>query len=695
MVVKNHENPFVLDWIEAFGYPIWRESYLTQEQGNTGTMVVVTPLAKINDNHTSGFLLAFPHYWTTPQFYVDITDRESIDAHVLAELPDTMGYAYKVAVSLDFDNYLFSYAEQTWGNWLNDLLNNLAGGLKSDIAIERTSIKQVFRCIPYYVLTKEEVVERDPCPDGQYLASYSMLVPCEPSVWSNIYPNNPNNNTGGSGGSVFSNDFTSDIFTSNNFYYQMSECPFSNEDPPLIYATSGSSANWAGQFMNAVNYYLEQTLNSGSTTFNEALGINYSTAPNSQFNHIPYGNSHPKTMEALSEVFEKMKMKYNACNNQYLMGGEGGAQFNPALCTCLGNYSVEDGLDDFFMNLYGLNTEDFVELFGVVMELKGELGLTQAEVDWLLSHSDIALTLNELMGVVQTTYGNDANDAVLYGAEIYDAIEQVGLLYGPYDDDFIEIIEEQMGLTGGGISFFIAWTYECAFLKLEYPNWTLKQIALFALIKVTHETVHGTLDGAGMIPGFGEIADLTNATLYTIEGDGINATLSVASAIPIGGWFTTTAKYCSKIVVVGAKRFRLVSHRVGSTVGFASNNALRAQLRGLLQTNTAVDRAHHIIPLEHVNSNMHPVIEQAAKGYGLNTWHPNMLNNGINVTIPRHTGSHGLYNQKVLARLNAISNQYGPNISSQDAISELNILMSDIKQAIINQPNTTINLLNF
>ncbi len=398
MVLKNYENPFVLDWIEELGYPVWRESYLKQEHGNSGTMVVVTPFAKINESHTSGFMLGLPHYWTAPQFYVDITDRESIDAHVLAGLPDTLSYAFKVAVSLDFDTLLFGHVEPSWRNWLKNLIENSLGGLKTDVVSERYGVNLLTHCIQMgYALTENKVEERNPCPEGQYPTLYAGSTNCEPSPWHNFNQINPNNNTGGSGGSIFSNDFTSDIFTSNNFYYQMSECPFSNEDPPLIYATSGSSANWAGQFMNAANYFLEQTLNSGSTTFNEAFAINYNNTPNSQFNHIPYGNSYPQTIEALSKVFEKMEMKYNACNNQYPMGGEGGGLFNPALCTCLGNYSVEDGLDDFFMNLYGLNTEDFVELFGVVMELKEQLELDVDQVNFLMQNSGVAIQIEAFL----------------------------------------------------------------------------------------------------------------------------------------------------------------------------------------------------------------------------------------------------------------------------------------------------------
>lgn len=53
---------------------------------------------------------------------------------------------------------------------------------------------------------------------------------------------------------------------------------------------------------------------------------------------------------------------------------------------------------------------------------------------------------------------------------------------------------------------------------------------------------HGALDVAGLVPGFGEPADLLNGLWYTAEGNYIDAGLSYASAIPIAGYGASTAK---------------------------------------------------------------------------------------------------------------------------------------------------------
>ncbi len=58
--------------------------------------------------------------------------------------------------------------------------------------------------------------------------------------------------------------------------------------------------------------------------------------------------------------------------------------------------------------------------------------------------------------------------------------------------------------------------------------------------------VHTGLDGIGLVPGLGEIADGTNALLYLAEGDHINAGLSAAAMIPLVGYGATAVKYGKK-----------------------------------------------------------------------------------------------------------------------------------------------------
>lgn len=90
---------------------------------------------------------------------------------------------------------------------------------------------------------------------------------------------------------------------------------------------------------------------------------------------------------------------------------------------------------------------------------------------------------------------------------------------------------------------------------------------------------HGILDGIGLIPGFGEPADLINGTVYFARGDKANGTLSYLSAIPFVGYGATAAKIGGR--AVGG----IVSNGTGKyTVG--AYNEIKSTVPGL--------DAHHV-----------------------------------------------------------------------------------------------------
>ncbi len=59
------------------------------------------------------------------------------------------------------------------------------------------------------------------------------------------------------------------------------------------------------------------------------------------------------------------------------------------------------------------------------------------------------------------------------------------------------------------------------------------------------------LDILGLVPGFGEPADLLNGTIYAIRGDYLNAGLSYGAAIPFAGWGATIGKFANKVDNLG------------------------------------------------------------------------------------------------------------------------------------------------
>ncbi|MEZ4298798.1 MAG: hypothetical protein R3B70_27860 [Polyangiaceae bacterium] len=77
------------------------------------------------------------------------------------------------------------------------------------------------------------------------------------------------------------------------------------------------------------------------------------------------------------------------------------------------------------------------------------------------------------------------------------------------------------------------------------------------------------LDVIGLVPGLGEVADLTNAGISALRGDWVGAGLSLAAAIPFAGWFATAgkaAKRAGDIVSAGRTVGREAAERVGKEV---------------------------------------------------------------------------------------------------------------------------------
>tara|TARA_B100000768_G_scaffold164652_1_gene166678 strand:- start:23800 stop:26532 length:2733 start_codon:yes stop_codon:yes gene_type:complete len=69
----------------------------------------------------------------------------------------------------------------------------------------------------------------------------------------------------------------------------------------------------------------------------------------------------------------------------------------------------------------------------------------------------------------------------------------------------------------------------------------------------TMQKIQMSLDGAGMVPGIGEFADLTNAGLYAAQGDWKNAGISMAAMIPFIGSIGTGARTALNATKYGKK----------------------------------------------------------------------------------------------------------------------------------------------
>lgn len=177
-----------------------------------------------------------------------------------------------------------------------------------------------------------------------------------------------------------------------------------------------------------------------------------------------------------------------------------------------------------------------------------------------------------------------------------------------------------------------------------YASMSLVGLVTKAAWLVIGEDVHIALDVADMIPVLGEPADLVNAVIYTLEGDGVNATISVVALWPFGGQVATGTRLAFKAVKTATGRTaKLVFNRVDGVIDFCNNSKsggivdCRGQLARMFSYNSSLQRAHHMVPWGMRDNAM---VQRAAEA-GL--FHPNMKANGKVLDKAVHNGSHPGY----------------------------------------------------
>ncbi len=249
------------------------------------------------------------------------------------------------------------------------------------------------------------------------------------------------------------------------------------------------------------------------------------------------------------------------------------------------------------------------------------------------------------------------------------AVQNICLLQGiPYDPILVSLFNAQV-----------------AVIKKQHPEWSTWRVYWEA----SREILHLTLDIGGLVPVVGEVCDLANGIIYTVEGDGINASLSFAATIPIAGWGATGAKFAIKAVdAIGISKTTL--QWIKKTNGLI-DFGLRGQLRKTLKLATGnVLQAHHIIPWEFTTN----TVVQKAADYG---FHMNEALNGIGLAKSVHIEGivHTHYNTKVAQELQEIITRRGMNMSPDVAESELIGLISKIRTWINANPGVNLNNITF
>ncbi|WP_297338073.1 AHH domain-containing protein [Algoriphagus sp.] len=231
--------------------------------------------------------------------------------------------------------------------------------------------------------------------------------------------------------------------------------------------------------------------------------------------------------------------------------------------------------------------------------------------------------------------------------------------------------------------FYTYFSAKIAFLKHEHPEWSDGKL----LYEATKEALHWTLDIAGLVPVLGEPADLLNATLYLIEGDGVNATISAASAIPFYGIIASGSRMGWKVISstsdIPSKRIlRWVVNLEGKiTFGYRSDLA-----KNFPSMNSATHQAHHIIPWSK-KIQEHPVVQKAAD-WG---FHMNESLNGIPVTKARNQPNHDVYNDLIESKLDFIERRFPEDQWNNELVK----LVNDAKAAIQANPSKHLNDITF
>ncbi len=231
---------------------------------------------------------------------------------------------------------------------------------------------------------------------------------------------------------------------------------------------------------------------------------------------------------------------------------------------------------------------------------------------------------------------------------------------------------------------------EVAYVRAEHPEYSKLKIYYEAM----KEEVHTVLDGAGLVPVVGEICDLANGVLYRIDGDMLNARLSVVSAVPLYGWGAASIRLGKKMLTTTLGKTTLKWY--GSTLGAVSFGR-PGQLRRVLGITNNLMEAHHIVPF---SLSTHPVVQKAARlasvaGQDIRAFHPNEVTNGIALRDIFHrisSGNHPYYTARVLSRLDALPASTMTPLQARAAIDQI---IKDIRYQIALHPLSDIEQLIF
>jgi hypothetical protein len=334
--------------------------------------------------------------------------------------------------------------------------------------------------------------------------------------------------------------------------------------------------------------------------------------------------------------------------------------------------------------------------------LRVTMGLSNDEYNWLTTNRDAAR--DGYAYISENSDGcEESCELAQKSVKTMIAMQMDDLWDKSFDDpNFIQLMETTYGAECIGPMFGTALAIEIGLeygrLRVENPSWSEEKLRRWAYLNalgtIMLDKVHLTLDAFGLVPGFGEVADLTNGVIYTIQGDGVNATLSFAATIPFAGWASTGTKYAVKVAngLGGETTLRWILEASGK-VNFGDRN----QLRKIIGLCDKKQQAHHLLPW--VGGGNHELVQAAAKL--ADPIHLNDLANGVAVAAWRNQPNHNTYDLNVTNLLNNIRNdfvaQYGSlsSVPPQVLKDRLKQLQDCLKAVIVGNPTLHLNNLTF
>jgi len=144
-----------------------------------------------------------------------------------------------------------------------------------------------------------------------------------------------------------------------------------------------------------------------------------------------------------------------------------------------------------------------------------------------------------------TSYAEKVSNRFMYAGEQFDSITGQYYLRARYYDPQVGRFTQEDPYRGDGLNLYAYVSNNP--VNFTDPSGHDKGTGNSLGTKILGG-IQLVLDVIGLIPGIGEIADGTNAGIYTLRGDYVNAGLSGAACIPFAGWFATGGKLVNKLV---------------------------------------------------------------------------------------------------------------------------------------------------